>query len=110
MSKEQLTEALESYEPERMAEAIISSVYTERYEWILDQCVRFATHEHKTVRHSVALALGTIAIKGRGRLNLGLCLPLAGQLERDWNEAVRVAAHDAREHSPRQKLQACHES
>jgi hypothetical protein len=103
--------ALESNKPERIAEAIISSVYTEPYEWILDQCVRFATYEHKTVRHSIALALGTIAIKGRDRLDLGLCLTLAGKLERDQDEAVRVAADDARgEILHAKKLQASHES
>jgi hypothetical protein len=97
MSRQELEEAFQSDDGERIGSALIGALCTESGSWILDWCLKLVGHNDGIARYSTALALGAIAMKPESEVDLSKCREGAEKLCGDPDEAVRAAAREALE-------------
>src|ERR1700724_2909787 len=83
MSRSAVVHALKSGDPGQIAQALYSSTYHDPdWRWVQGECLRFLTHEERTVRWAAATCLGDLAMFHK-ILDLELVLPALQEALKD---------------------------
>ncbi len=96
-SQAEIEKAVKDYDVETLSLVVLSvALYSKDYEYAVNLCVQFSSHEHFNVRGNAIQGFGHIARIGR-KLNEEIVKPIIKRALKDENEFVRGNAIDAKD-------------
>ena len=95
MSRSELEREFTSGDGSRIADALISSFYSETPEWVQKSCLRFVEHSDSHARRAAAIVLGNVSHMNAREVDLIVSHAALQKLEADQEESVKLAAQDS---------------